>query len=140
MQIERVGKTKRPRAHPAFKNLRVLPSGYQVTITRAGLEFSRHFAGLSKESLTRATRFRDKALRELPPKTLNPVPRAVLARLGMKRPEVGVFRHRRSSMYSVSYVERGRRRSRAFMWTKREEWEAYAAAVAFRRKTIRGMT
>ncbi len=118
----------------------MLPSGYQVTITRAGLEFSRHFAGLSEESLKRATRFRDQALRELPPKNLNPVPRGVLTRLGLKQPVVGVFRHRRSAMYSVSYIDRGRRRTRAFMWTKREEWEAYADAVAFRRETIRGMT
>ena len=44
----------------AFKNIRVLPSGYQVAVTRAGTEFSRHFAGLSKESLRNAERYRDK--------------------------------------------------------------------------------
>ncbi|MBA2744372.1 MAG: hypothetical protein H0U43_08735, partial [Chthoniobacterales bacterium] len=58
-----------------FTNIRVLPSGYQVSVTRAKVEVSRHFAGHSDASLKAAVRFRDKVLRELPPKRINPVPR-----------------------------------------------------------------
>lgn len=139
LQTATMAKTKRPAAHAEFKNIRVLPSGYQVTITRAGLEFSRHFAGLTKESLKRATRFRDKALRELPPKTLNPVPTSVLKKLGFKQPVVGVFRYGTRQHYAVGYKEGRRQRMRSFSWGNREEHEAYAAAVEFRRKTIRDL-
>src|SRR5450432_1387502 len=95
-----------------FSNIRVLPSGYQVCVTRAKIEFSRHFAGHSDASLKAALRFRDKVLRELPKKRLNPVPRKVLAALGLDEQVVGVFRHPKRSFYEVSYSERGRMRAR----------------------------
>lgn len=129
---------KRPVAITEFSNIRVLPSGYQVTLTRARIEFSRHFAGHSDESLRKALAFRDKALRELPPKRLNEVPPAVLRAVGHKAPMVGVYRKPAFSMYEVSYAGGKRRRVRAFRWGgRRNEAEAYAAAVEFRRETLR---
>src|SRR5688572_12736830 len=91
-----------------FANIRVLPSGYQVTVTRSKIEFSRHFAGHSEASLQAALRFRDKALRELPPKRLNPIPRTVLAAVGLKTETPGVCRNPPRSFYQVSYREGGR--------------------------------
>ena len=128
---------KRPLAFTEFTNIRVLPSGYQVTVTRAGNEFSRHFAGHSEKSRRAAIGFRDKALRELPPKRLNEVPGAVLKALGLAKPVVGVFRTPRRSLYQVSYPEGNRRRTRAFGWGRnRSEADAYAAAIAFRYETL----
>ena len=120
-----------------FTNIRVLPSGYQVSVTRAKIEFSRHFAGHSDASLNAAVRFRDKALRELPPKRINPVPREVLAAVGLDREVVGVFRHPRRSFYQVSFREKGKWRTRSFSWNKRDEADAYANAVAFREELVR---
>jgi hypothetical protein len=132
---------KRPLAFTEFKNIRVLPSGYQVSIVRAKIEFSRHFAGHSEESYRAAIRFREKVLRELPPKRLNQIPRPVLAAAGLREAVVGVFRHAGRSMYQVGYRENGQPRNRAFTWgAQRSEAEAYAAAVAFREKMIKGKT
>ena len=39
-----------------FKNIRTLPSGYQVSIVRAKTEVSRHFAGHSQKSYHAAVR------------------------------------------------------------------------------------
>ncbi len=119
-----------------FTNIRVLPSGYQVSVTRAKIEFSRHFAGHSDASLNAAVRFRDKALRELPPKRINPVPRKVLAALGLDREVVGVYRHPTRPFYQVSFRENGKWRMRSFSWKKRDEADAYAAAVAFREELV----
>ena len=120
-----------------FTNIRVLPSGYQVCVTRAKIEFSRHFAGHSDASLKAALRFRDKTLRELPKKRLNPVPRKVLAAVGIEAEVVGVFRHPRRSFYQVSYRDGGRWRARTFSWNKVGEPAAYAAAIAFRAGLVR---
>ena len=131
----------RPAAFTEFKNIRVLPSGYQVTLVRSGNEFSRHFAGHSERSYRAAIRFRDQTLRELPDKRLNKVPRRVLAALGLMKPVVGIFRRPNRSMYQVSYKERRRQRNRAFSWGGEiSEAEAYATAIAFRKKTIRDKT
>ncbi len=129
----------RPAAFTEFKNIRTLPSGYQVTLVRSGNEFSRHFAGHSERSYRAAIRFRDRTLRELPDKRLNKIPRKVLAALGLMTPVVGVFRHPNRSMYQVSYKEQGRQRSRGFSWGgETSEVEAYERAIAFRKKMIRG--
>ena len=130
---------KRPRAFQEFKNLRVLPSGYQVAVTRGKMEFSKHFAGHTAKSLQAAMRYRDSLRRELPDKRKNFIPRRVLAALNLKRPEVGVFRHPKRRFYAVSYRERdGWVRSRTFAWSDREtEIDAYAAAVRFRKAAIR---
>ena len=121
----------------AFTNIRVLPSGYQVSVTRAKIEFSRHFAGHSDASLQAALRFRDKALRELPTKRVNPVPRKVLTALGLESEVVGVFRHTSRSFYQVTYRDGAQTRSRTFSWKKVGETEAYAAAIAFRAAQVR---
>lgn len=120
-----------------FRNIRVLPSGYQVTVTRAKIEFSRHFAGHSDASLKAALRFRDKALRELPPKRMNPVPRKVLAAVGLETEVVGVSRNPRRLFYQVAYREGGRMRSRTFSWKYVKEADAYAAAIAFRAELVK---
>jgi len=123
-----------------FKNIRVLPSGYQVALVRSGNEFSRHFAGHSAQSWQAAVRFRDQALRELPDKRINKVPRRVLSALHLTRPVVGVFRHPGRTFYHVTYHDKDRSRGKAFSWGKlRSETEAYAAAIAFRKKSIRGL-
>lgn len=53
---------------PDFKNLRVLPSGFQVAIMRDRKSVTRHFAGLTPESYIAAIEHRDRLLRTLPPK------------------------------------------------------------------------
>ncbi len=57
-----------------FKNIRTLPSGYQVSVVRAKTEVSRHFAGHSEKSYRAAVRYRDRLLRELPDKRQNKIP------------------------------------------------------------------
>lgn len=131
------GEPRVPLLVTEFTNIRVLPSGYQVSVTRAKIEFSRHFAGHSEASLQAAARFRDKVLRELPPKRINPVPRKVLAALGLDREVVGVYRHPTRPYYEVSFSENGKWRMRTFFWNKRDEADAYAAAVAFREELVR---
>ena len=49
------------------KNLRILPSGFQVTVMRNRTEMTKHFAGHSPESYSAAIRYRNKLLRRLPP-------------------------------------------------------------------------
>ena len=129
-------KRKRPRVIVEFRNLRVLPSGYQVTVTRGKREFAKHFAGHSEESLRVAMRYRDQLLRLLPDKRKNLIPRRVLTALGLKKPVVGVSRHPSRQLFQVHYRSgSGRLRSRSFHWSDREEeTAAYAAAMRFRKK------
>jgi hypothetical protein len=125
--------SKRPKSYSEFTNIRVLPSGYQVSITRAKTEISRHFAGHSDRSLRAALRFRDRLLRELPDKRLNPIPRRVLTALGLKEQVPGVFRRQWQNAYSVTWKEAGRLRTRQFTYRGKSEVDAYAAAVRFRK-------
>ena len=131
-------KMKRPRAFQEFRNLRVLPSGYQVSVTRGKMEFSKHFAGHSTKSLQAAMGYRDRLRRELPDKRKNIIPRRLWAALNLKRPAVGVFSHPKRRMYQVTYRDRvGRLRTRTFSWTDREaEIDSYVAAVKFRKKCL----
>jgi hypothetical protein len=120
-----------------FKNIRVLPSGYQVVLVRARTEFSKHFAGHSERSLRKAERYREQLLRELPDKRQNRIPRRILTALNLKKPVVGVFRHANKDYYQVSYRDlNGQLRSRAFPWRVNGELGAYATAARFRERTI----
>jgi hypothetical protein len=119
-----------------FKNIRVLPSGYQVTMVRAKTEVSKHFAGHSERSYRAAVRYRDRLLRELPDKRLNKIPRRILKALQLTKPVVGVFRARKRRFYQVSYIENGRLRCRVFSWVGDAEPEAYRAAIKFRKWII----
>ena len=116
-----------------FKNIRVLPSGYQVTIVRAKIELSKHFAGHSARSYRADVRYRDRLLRELPDKRLNKIPRRILEALQLKKPTVGVFRAPKRKFYQVSYYEKGRLRCRVFSWSGNGEPDAYRAAIEFRK-------
>ena len=49
-----------------FKNLRILPSGFQVTIMRNRIETSKHFPGHSVESYMDAIEYRNQLLHKLP--------------------------------------------------------------------------
>ena len=69
-----LGMKKRQGAYREFTNIRILPSGYQVAITRNKKEYSKHFAGHSKDSLKAAHRWRDRVLRLLPNKRSQPIP------------------------------------------------------------------
>jgi hypothetical protein len=51
---------------PDFKNLRVLPSGFQVAIMRRGRIVTRHFAGHTPDSYAAAIVYRNHLIRELP--------------------------------------------------------------------------
>jgi hypothetical protein len=132
-------KRKRPHAIVEFTNLRVLPSGYQVAVTRGEREFSKHFAGHTDESFRAAIRFREQLLRLLPDKRKNSIPRRLLTALGLKKPVVGVSRHPTRQLFQVSYRgAKGRLRSRSFHWSNRaEEIRAYAAAVKLRKSLLR---
>jgi hypothetical protein len=132
-------KQKRPRAFAEIRNLRVLPSGYQVAVTRRKREYGKHFAGHSKESLRAALRYRDQLLRLLPSKRKNAIPRRLLIVLGLKKPVVGVSRHPRRQLFQVAHRSRhGKPQSRSFSWSNQaEEIEAYAAAVKFRKTVLR---
>ena len=126
-------------AFTSFSNIRVLPSGYQVSIVRAKNEFSRHFAGHTPESLRKARSFRDRLLRELPAKRLNEIPKRVLGAAKVAIAVVGVFRNPDRKLYQVSYRDRkGQICSKAFSWSKIGEAAAYLKAVKFRKGTIRG--
>jgi len=129
-------RAKRPLGIVDFKNIRVLPSGYQVSIVRAKTEVSKHFAGHSEKSYRAAVRFRDKLLRELPDKRLNKIPRKLLNALQLTKPVVGVFRYPERKFYQVSYRDRGRQRSATFHWIKNEEVDAYRTAIEFRKLTL----
>jgi len=126
---------KRPTVFTEFKNIRVLPSGYQVAVTRKKKEFSKHFAGHSKAALRAAERWRDDLLRFLPDKRKRKIPRKVLAALGRKKPAVGVSRSPERRFYQVAYRNRnGKPRARTFSWSDyKGEVGAYASAMKFRR-------
>jgi hypothetical protein len=128
---------KRRRSFAAFKNIRVLPSGYQVCVTREKTEFSKHFAGHSPRSLKMAETYRDLLLGTLPPKRSHAVPKRVLAALKHKQPMVGVSRSPKM-YYAVQHRDKnGRIKTRAFSWRETgDEIAAYKAAVAFRKKTL----
>jgi hypothetical protein len=130
---------KRPRIFTEFKNIRLLPSGYQVVVTRNKKEFSKHFAGHSKEARKAAERWRDGILRLLPDKRKRKIPRKVLAAVGRKKPVVGVSRYPERHFYQVAYRHRnGTPRTRTFSWSDRKgETRAYAAAMRFRRSLER---
>ncbi|HEY2101951.1 MAG TPA: hypothetical protein VGH08_01745 [Chthoniobacterales bacterium] len=125
----------RKRPYKEFKNIRLLPSGYQVSVTRNKTEFSKHFAGHSKSSFDKAMRYRDRLLRQLPNKRKKSIPRRLLTALKLTEPVVGVFRYPERRFYQVSYRDRrGRVRSRTFSWFSRnDEIDAYRAAVQFRK-------
>ncbi len=133
-------KQKRPRFFKEFKNIRTLPSGYQVSVTRHKKEYSKHFAGHSRKSLQAAEHWRDQMLRLLPAKRKNPIARRLLTALGLKKAVVGVSLHPERRLYQVAFRSRnGRQKSRSFHWSNgREEIAAYAAAVRFRKKKLRG--
>ena len=120
------------------KNIRVLPSGYQVCVTRERTEFSKHFAGHSPKSLRQAEAYRDMLLRVLPPKRRHPVPPRVLAALKLKQPIVGISRYPKRC-YAVAYRNRANEvKTRIFSWRKpKDEIAAYAAAVEFRRQKVK---
>ena len=129
----------RPRFFTEFTNIRTLPSGYQVSLTRDKKEYSKHFAGHSPEALKAAKRWRDQVLRLLPDKRKNVVARRVLAALGLKKAVVGVFYHPSRRFFEVSYrAGNGRHRTRSFSWSNRdEEIVAYAEAVRFRKSLLK---
>jgi hypothetical protein len=52
-------------ARIAFRNMRVLPSGLQVTVMRQKAEYSKHFPGHSMETYMEAIAHRDQILRRL---------------------------------------------------------------------------
>ncbi len=119
----------------AFKNIRVLPSGYQVSVVREGTEFSKHFAGHSPRSLREANAYRDLLLRTLPSKRRKNVPKHILDALKLKEQVVGVFRYDDRRFYQVTYSDRdGVVRTKTFSWKDRDgEVKAYRDAVKFRR-------
>lgn len=127
---------KQSRAMTSFKNIRVLPSGYQVSIVRAKIEVSKHFAGHSEKSYRAAVRYRDQLLRQMPDKRLNKVPHRILHALDLNQPVVGVFRYGRRKFYQVNFREKGRQRCAVFFWTGGGEADAYRTAVEFRKLTI----
>jgi hypothetical protein len=130
---------KRPKIFSEFKNIRVLPSGYQVTITRAKVEVSRHFAGHTDESLQAAMKFRDRLLRDMPNKRLNPIPDKVLRAAGMTEQPPGVFRRASVSAYVVNWYEHGRLRGRQFGFRYRQEVDVFLEAVKFRQSIVKKM-
>jgi hypothetical protein len=127
---------RKPGSLAEFKNIRVLPSGYQVSIVRAKIEVSKHFAGHSERSYRAAVRYRDRLLRDLPDKRLNKIPRRVLQALQLTKPVVGVFRSGKRNFYQVTYLKHGRQRCGIFAWSGDGESEAYRAAVEFRKSII----
>lgn len=126
-------KRKRPKIFAGFTNIRVLPSGYQVAITRAKVEVTRHFAGHTEESLAAALRFRDRLLKKMPPKRLNQIPPKILRAAGLTEPPPGVFRKAQRRAYTVSWFERGRVRTRQLGFGRRPELEVLLEALKLRR-------
>ncbi len=128
----------RSREQLEVRNIRVLPSGYQVCVTRERTEFSKHFAGHSAKSLRLAEAYRDMLLRVLPPKRRHAVPPRVLAALGLKQPVIGISRYPKRC-YAVTYRNRANQvKTRTFSWRKpKDEIAAYAAAVKFRRQNVK---
>ena len=116
----------------------MLPSGYQVCVTREKTEFSKHFAGHSARSLRLAESYRDMMLRVLPPKRQHEIPHSGAEALNLKQPVVGVTRYPKRC-YAVSYRNKARQiKTRTFSWrTPKDEIKAYAAAVEFRKKKLK---
>ncbi len=133
----RANRKRSSRARLEVRNIRVLPSGYQVAVTREKTEFSKHFAGHTPRSLRLAEAYRDMLLRVLPSKRRHEVPRRVLSALKLKQPVVGVTRYPRHA-YAVSYRNKANQvKTRTFPWrTAQDEVAAYAAAVEFRKKKL----
>ena len=127
---------KQSRAITSFKNIRLLPSGYQVSIVRAKIEVSKHFAGHSEKSYRAAARYRDQLLRQMPDKRLNKIPCRILRALDLNKPVVGVFRYGRRRFYQVTFREKGRQRCAVFRWSGDGEADAYRTAIEFRKLTI----
>src|SRR5207249_10689464 len=108
---------KRQVEHREFTNIRILPSGYQVAITRNKKEYSKQFAGHSKDSLKAAHRWSDRLLRLLRNKRSQPILARILSKLRLKQPVVGVSRYEMRRFYSVTYHgAKGRTRVRTFSW------------------------
>ena len=122
-----------------FRNIRTTRDGYQVVVVRERIEKTKFFARHTKESLRNAELYRDQLLKKLPSKRLNPVPKEVLASLGLTEPVVGVFRHPKKQCYAVSFLNEARRYcTQAFSFrTTADEVAAYAEAVKFRKKALR---
>lgn len=120
------------------RNIRVLPSGYQVCVTREKTEFSKHFAGHSPKSLRMAETYRDMLLRVLPPKRQHEIPHRVLIALKLKQAIVGVTRYPKRC-YAVSYRNKaGQVKTQTFSWRdSKGEITAYTAAVAFRKTKLK---
>ena len=131
-------KQRRSRQRLEVKNIRVLPSGYQVCVTREKTEFSKHFAGHTPKSLRVAETYRDMLLRELPSKRRHNIPPRVLKALKLKQAVVGVTRYPKRC-YAVSYRDNARRiKTKTFSWRlPKDEIKAYAAAVEFRKKKLK---
>lgn len=115
----------------------MLPSGYQVCVTRQGREFSKHFAGHSNKSLRNAETYRDMLLRMLPSRRRHEVPRRVLTALGLKQSVVGISRYPKGC-YAVGYRGKDNRtKTRTFSFTNpKSEIAAYKAAIAFRKTKL----
>ena len=130
-------KTKGSKYPAEVRNIRVLPSGYQVCVTRQGREFSKHFAGHSAKSLRNAETYRDMLLRMLPSRRRHEVPRRVLSAVGLKQPVVGISRYPKGC-YAVSYRGKDNRiKTRTFSFRDgKTEVGAYRAAMAFRRSKL----
>lgn len=121
-----------------LRNIHFGTHGYKVSFMRDGESFSRHFAGLSEESLAAAINFRDEAAKIVgEPKTLA-IPARVLKSLGLAKAVVRIAREAASSSYSVSYKnEAGKNRSRKFSFLYVPEEDAYAAAIGFLEETLK---
>ncbi len=121
-----------------IRNIRVLPSGYQVAVTREKTEFSKHFAGHSAKSLRMAETYRDMLLRMLPSKRRHQVPPRVLAAVGLKQPMVGISRYPKGC-YAVCYRDQAKRmKTRTFPWRDgKGEIAAYKAAIQFRKAKLK---
>ena len=115
---------KRQGAYREFTNIRILPSGYQVAITRNKKEYSKHFAGHSKDSLKAAHQWRDRVLRLLPNKRSQPIPARILSKLRLKQPVVGVSATRHAgSILSPTTVQKDGREYELFPGAiPRENW------------------
>lgn len=115
-----------------------MPDGYQVRIVRGKKPvFSRHIAGLSEESLLKAMRVRDKAVRELPRERRYPIPPAVLRELGLSAPVIGICRLKSQLAFRASYRTRdGRKHGRSFYYRQVPEAVAYAAAIVFLQEVL----
>jgi hypothetical protein len=134
----RANRKRQRRENLEVRNIRVLPSGYQVCVTREKTEFSKHFAGHTPKSLRLAETYRDMLLRVLPSKRRHEVPRRVLSALNLKQPIVGVTRYPKKC-YAVSFRNKANQiKTRTFSWrTPKDEIAAYAKAVKFRKEKLR---